>query len=176
MGYCTSINHTVLGQSLINKVFRTKVPFNYSYNKFTGQYFMDEKYDDHLTIVDWDYHDNESFKMIIKKNIEFTITDMIKTWNVDAEHSIDILIKINKHIPLSHVYDVAERRNGKSVGVHISNSRSPKIHKSYEHLNISEPVILHVYNRDYNYTGLLINNYEVNTAVNYRHNILELIL
>lgn len=85
MGFSYSLEKTALYESLINKKFRTKVPFEWTY----GNKWRIHTFDPNTTILG-------DVSMVIKEPIEFTITNIIR----DDDNGFHIIIHIDKLIPL----------------------------------------------------------------------------
>ena len=177
MGSSNSISQTVLGQSLINKTFQTKVPFRYYYYKSDNRYYMKQSDDnDNIVTIFGNTDDSESFSMVIKEPIEFTITDVMYRWSIDAGKSIYIIVNINKYIPLSHILNVKETRMGQDINININETTSPKIIRTNNHLIINEQITLSIYG--YNKTGFIMfpnHDYNINQTADYDSNILTYI-
>ncbi len=81
MGSTISIDNTILGKSLLNKTFITKVPFYY------------KKYNDNSESFTNNKNNNEDYKF--DKGLKFTIHHIDRRWPIDPGFSLDLYITIN---------------------------------------------------------------------------------
>jgi hypothetical protein len=81
MGSTISIDHTILGKSLLGKTFITKVPFYYK--KYSDG---SEGFSNYIT---------SNYDCKFDKGMKFTIHHVDRRWSVDAGFSLHLHIKVD---------------------------------------------------------------------------------
>ena len=104
MGSSHSLMGTVVGQSLINRKFRTRPGVCFEYSGNDRRYYVG-KWEDRPAPIN--PHEN-TFQLKVKIPIEFKITDVIKTWGIDAGYWVQVRIQILNNFPIDAISVIRE--------------------------------------------------------------------
>jgi hypothetical protein len=115
MGITYSINNKELGKSIINKIYRTKIPVSFGRSMYDVKYYVSE-WEDRQSLANPKL---DEFHVKLDAGIGFVIRDVQYSYSIDAGESIRIMVELLHDVKLYPDTKVAEAVMG-------SKSKYPK--------------------------------------------------